>query len=135
MAGKPIPCQRQPGALAHGSSGVGGIGHLAGALFQSMTATQLLHVPYKGGAPGFVRVVDSKTIAFPSYDGNGMFLTIGNVTNGLATISGAAISLNNSSNFATNINTGTSTGTVTIGKSLTTSADNGAIIEYIPKNL
>ena len=44
----------RPGALAHGSSGVGGIGHLAGALFQSMTATQLLHVPYKGGAPAMV---------------------------------------------------------------------------------
>ena len=28
---------------------------------------------YKGGDPGFVRVVDSKTIAFPLFDGNGMF--------------------------------------------------------------
>ena len=35
---------------------------------------------YKGGDPGFVRVVDDHTIAFPVYDGNGMFLTIGNVT-------------------------------------------------------
>ena len=35
---------------------------------------------YKGGDPGFVRVVDPHTIAFPVYDGNGMFLTIGNVT-------------------------------------------------------
>jgi predicted pyridoxine 5'-phosphate oxidase superfamily flavin-nucleotide-binding protein len=34
---------------------------------------------YKGGAPGFVRVVDDRTIAFPSYDGNGMFLSLGNV--------------------------------------------------------
>jgi uncharacterized protein len=34
---------------------------------------------YKGGAPGFVRVVDSKTIAFPSYNGNGMFLSMGNI--------------------------------------------------------
>jgi uncharacterized protein len=34
---------------------------------------------YKGGAPGFVRVVDDRTLAFPSYDGNGMFLTAGNV--------------------------------------------------------
>ena len=33
---------------------------------------------YKGGEPGFVRVVDEKTIAFPSYDGNGMYLTAGN---------------------------------------------------------
>lgn len=34
---------------------------------------------YKGGTPGFLRVVDSKTIAFPSYDGNGMFLSMGNI--------------------------------------------------------
>lgn len=34
---------------------------------------------YKGGAPGFVRVVDERTIAFPSYDGNGMYLSTGNV--------------------------------------------------------
>jgi hypothetical protein len=30
-------------------------------------------VSYKGGDPGFLRVLDSKTIAFPCYDGNGMF--------------------------------------------------------------
>jgi predicted pyridoxine 5'-phosphate oxidase superfamily flavin-nucleotide-binding protein len=35
---------------------------------------------YKGGAPGFVRVVDDHTIAFPNYDGNGMYLTMGNLT-------------------------------------------------------
>ena len=34
---------------------------------------------YKGGDPGFVRVVDASTIAFPLYDGNGMFLTAGNL--------------------------------------------------------
>jgi hypothetical protein len=34
---------------------------------------------YKGGLPGFVRVLDSKTLAFPSYDGNGMFRSLGNV--------------------------------------------------------
>jgi predicted pyridoxine 5'-phosphate oxidase superfamily flavin-nucleotide-binding protein len=33
---------------------------------------------YKGGAPGFVQVVDERTIAFPNYDGNGMYLTAGN---------------------------------------------------------
>ena len=35
---------------------------------------------YKGGDPGFVRVVDDSTLAFPLYDGNGMFLSAGNVT-------------------------------------------------------
>ena len=34
---------------------------------------------YKGGDPGFVRVLDDRTIAFPIYDGNGMFLSAGNV--------------------------------------------------------
>ena len=34
---------------------------------------------YKGGEPGFVRVVDPHTLAFPVYDGNGMFLSTGNV--------------------------------------------------------
>jgi len=34
---------------------------------------------YKGGAPGFVRVVDDTTLAFPDYDGNGMFRSLGNV--------------------------------------------------------
>ncbi|HEY8774107.1 MAG TPA: pyridoxamine 5'-phosphate oxidase family protein [Gaiellaceae bacterium] len=33
---------------------------------------------YKGGDPGFVRVLDERTIAFPVYDGNGMYLTAGN---------------------------------------------------------
>ena len=34
---------------------------------------------YKGGRPGFVRVVDPETLAFPSYDGNGMFKSLGNL--------------------------------------------------------
>ena len=34
---------------------------------------------YKGGLPGFVRVVDDATLAFPSYDGNGQFRSLGNV--------------------------------------------------------
>jgi uncharacterized protein len=33
---------------------------------------------YKGGDPGFVRVVDDTTLAFPNYDGNGMYLSTGN---------------------------------------------------------
>src|SRR5882762_6992827 len=34
---------------------------------------------YKGGDPGFVRVVGPGTLAFPSYDGNGMFKSLGNI--------------------------------------------------------
>lgn len=36
-------------------------------------------VSYKGGDPGFVRVIDSKTVVFPCYDGNGMFYSMGNL--------------------------------------------------------
>jgi hypothetical protein len=36
-------------------------------------------VSYKGGLPGFVRVVSEDTLAFPHYDGNGMFKSLGNV--------------------------------------------------------
>lgn len=35
---------------------------------------------YKGGAPGFVRVHDDQTLILPSYDGNGMYLSAGNVS-------------------------------------------------------
>ena len=34
---------------------------------------------YKGGDTGFVRVLDERTLVFPSYDGNGMFLSLGNL--------------------------------------------------------
>jgi predicted pyridoxine 5'-phosphate oxidase superfamily flavin-nucleotide-binding protein len=34
---------------------------------------------YKGGLPGFVRVIDERTLAIPDYDGNGMYRTWGNV--------------------------------------------------------
>jgi predicted pyridoxine 5'-phosphate oxidase superfamily flavin-nucleotide-binding protein len=36
-------------------------------------------VSYKGGMPGFVRVIDEQTLAFPDYDGNGMFKSLGNI--------------------------------------------------------
>lgn len=34
---------------------------------------------YKGGAPGFVHVLAPDQIAFPDYDGNGMFRSLGNI--------------------------------------------------------
>ncbi|WP_341675638.1 pyridoxamine 5'-phosphate oxidase family protein [Niveibacterium sp. SC-1] len=34
---------------------------------------------YKGGLPGFVRVLDERTLALPDYDGNGMYRSWGNV--------------------------------------------------------
>ena len=46
-----------PGKYNYGSSGVGGAGHLAMALFTSMARVEALHVPYKGGAPAVVDLV------------------------------------------------------------------------------
>jgi predicted pyridoxine 5'-phosphate oxidase superfamily flavin-nucleotide-binding protein len=34
---------------------------------------------YKGGMPGFVKVLDPRTLAWPDYDGNGMFRSLGNL--------------------------------------------------------
>jgi uncharacterized protein len=36
-------------------------------------------VSYKGGAPGFVKILDDRTLLFPNYDGNGMYYSMGNV--------------------------------------------------------
>jgi tripartite-type tricarboxylate transporter receptor subunit TctC len=46
-----------PGKFNYGSSGVGGAGHLAMALFTSMAGVEALHVPYKGGAPAVADLV------------------------------------------------------------------------------
>jgi tripartite-type tricarboxylate transporter receptor subunit TctC len=40
----------KPGQLTYASAGVGASGHLAGALFESMTGTKMVHIPYKGMA-------------------------------------------------------------------------------------
>lgn len=36
-------------------------------------------VSYKGGPAGLVKVLDEKTLAFPGFDGNGMFYSMGNI--------------------------------------------------------
>ena len=40
----------KPGALTYGSTGIGGGNHLSGELFNLMTQTKAIHVPYKGSA-------------------------------------------------------------------------------------
>ena len=47
-----IELAKRPGArFAYGSSGLGNVTHLAGALFAARTGANLVHVPYKGGGP------------------------------------------------------------------------------------
>ena len=47
----------KPGQLSYGSSGNGAINHLAGELFNHMTGTKLVHVPYKGGGPAAIALL------------------------------------------------------------------------------
>lgn len=47
----------QPDKLNYGSSGTGGINHLAGALFQSMAHIRWVHVPFKGAGPSTIALM------------------------------------------------------------------------------
>jgi tripartite-type tricarboxylate transporter receptor subunit TctC len=68
----------RPGQLAYASSGIGGSQHLAAALFQNMTNTVLLNVPYKGGAPATVDLVAGHTqLGFASPSTSGPFVQQG----------------------------------------------------------
>lgn len=52
-----------PGKLAYASGGNGAANHLAGEMFKSMTGTDLLHIPYKGGAPALTDAVGGQVAA------------------------------------------------------------------------
>src|ERR1700722_13636630 len=47
----------RPGELTFASAGTGGAPHLAGELFKTLTATDLLHVPYRGSRPALVDLI------------------------------------------------------------------------------
>jgi tripartite-type tricarboxylate transporter receptor subunit TctC len=49
-----------PGKLSFASSGNGGAPHLAGELFKIVTATQMLHVPYRGSGPAVIDVAGGR---------------------------------------------------------------------------
>jgi tripartite-type tricarboxylate transporter receptor subunit TctC len=44
----------RPGELSFGSSGPGATDHLAGELFKTLAGVNMVHVPYKGGAPAML---------------------------------------------------------------------------------
>ncbi len=50
-----------PGKLAYASAGPGSTNHLSAVLFERMAGVQMLHVPYKGGAPAVVDTVAGQT--------------------------------------------------------------------------
>ena len=47
----------KPGSLSYGSAGIGTSGHLAGELLSSVEGINIVHVPYKGGAPALADLV------------------------------------------------------------------------------
>ena len=47
----------RPGEIFFSSSGMGAVGHLAGALFNSSTGTHIVHVPYKGAGPAITDLI------------------------------------------------------------------------------
>jgi tripartite-type tricarboxylate transporter receptor subunit TctC len=51
----------KPGQLTYASSGAGGAAHLAGELIASMAGVKMIHVAYKGSAPGMFSVVSGET--------------------------------------------------------------------------
>ena len=70
--------RKRPKELAYGTSGTGSAGNLAGALFQRMTKTEILHVPYKGGGPAMVDLVAGQThIGFASPPSSAGFIRDG----------------------------------------------------------
>jgi tripartite-type tricarboxylate transporter receptor subunit TctC len=50
-----------PGKLAYASAGPGSTNHLSAVLFEKMAGVEMLHVPYKGGAPAVVDTVAGQT--------------------------------------------------------------------------
>ncbi|HZR70262.1 MAG TPA: tripartite tricarboxylate transporter substrate binding protein [Burkholderiales bacterium] len=49
--------QAKPGSISYGSAGIGASGHLAGELFKSVADIDMVHVPYKGGAPALADLI------------------------------------------------------------------------------
>lgn len=52
--------KKAPGKIKYGSVGVGSVFHLAAELFDSMAGTEMLHVPYKGGAEPMTDMVGGR---------------------------------------------------------------------------
>jgi len=50
-----------PGKIAYASAGAGSTNHLCGALFEKMAQVSMVHVPYRGGAPGVADTVAGQT--------------------------------------------------------------------------
>ena len=53
--------KKRPNEIIYGSAGSGSYVHLAYGLFQTMTGTKMIHVPYKGGGPSTIALISGET--------------------------------------------------------------------------
>lgn len=53
----------RPGTLTYASAGIGAVSHLSGARLEQMAGVQLVHVPFRGAAPGVVEVMAGRVDA------------------------------------------------------------------------
>jgi tripartite-type tricarboxylate transporter receptor subunit TctC len=53
--------KKRPGEMNYGSAGLGSYVHLADAMFVSMTGTNIVHVPYRGGGPSAIALMSGET--------------------------------------------------------------------------
>ena len=60
----------RPGQVVYGSSGSGSFVHLAMALLNATTSTQMIHVPYKGGGPATIALASGETQAMTATIGS-----------------------------------------------------------------
>ena len=68
----------RPGQLTYSSAGIGSSGHLSGALFDTLTGTKMVHVPYKGNAPALTDLLGGQV--FLTFGTSGA--TVGHVKSG-----------------------------------------------------
>src|SRR5260221_10505738 len=52
--------RKNPGRLSNASSSNGSPGHVSGELFKYMTGTDIVHIPYKGGAPAIADLISGQ---------------------------------------------------------------------------
>jgi tripartite-type tricarboxylate transporter receptor subunit TctC len=52
--------KKNPGKLSNASSSNGSPGHVSGELFKHMTGTDIVHIPYKGGAPAIADLISGQ---------------------------------------------------------------------------
>lgn len=77
-----------PGTITYGSTGTGGLTHLAAQLFSNMVGVELLHIPYNGSAESSAAMMSGEIdVLFASFPG-----TIGHVINGEARVLGVGSS-------------------------------------------